>query len=322
MKNLKIFLLLILLIQVLSLTENNEGPLSDNGIIYIPMTKNVEKTIKLPNENGIFNLTIVALKKNVNIIIKKLGVFSTLNETNVQNFSYNSIILDSYKNEDKFITFSVSEDCKVEISGVLKRSTAEYEMFDYKIDSKIEVGRNNFVIFLDDISGTGKDVAKFEMKFKFKDKIVNQNATYGFLYLPVKKNESLVLGKHYNKNDTGNKLNNIKFNKTEIELTINNWYYNGNMSQPENKPYFAFIFSVDSEANLVETFYFTINSEIINLFLIISIVVALVFAVITFFLIRRKQATEGTSISGEESKDEQKTESDENNNNKEVSSEN
>jgi len=159
------------------------------------------------------------------------------------------------------------------------------------------------------------------LKWNFKD-IKNQNGTFGFLYLPLKGNESLVLGKHYNKGDIGNKLEKLTFTDNEFQLIVNNSYYKGKMSKPENKNYFAFIFSIDKEDKLVGNYYFTINSEIINLFLIISIVVALVFAVITFFLIRRKQATEGTSITGEESKDEQKTESDENNNNKEVSSEN
>ena len=320
MKNLKIFLLLILLIQVLSLSENKDYHLEENDIIAINMTMGHKERIDLPNKNGTFNLTIVALKKDVKITIENVGVFSNLGskeeKVNFSNHPLTLIINDDKKN---YFEFSVSDNCKVEISGVLKKDVTDYLMFDYKIDSKIEVERNNFVIFLDDSNPT--EIKEFEMKFKFKD-IKNQNGTFGFLYLPLKGNESLVLGKHYNKDDIGNKLEKLTFTDNEFQLIVNNSYYKGKMSKPENKNYFAFIFSIDKEDKLVGNYYFTINSEIINLFLIISIVVALVFAVITFFLIRRKQATEGTSITGEESKDEQKTESDENNNNKEVSSEN
>ena len=320
MKNFKIFLLLILLIQVLSLSENKEYSIKENDIIPINMTKEQKEIIHLlPTTNGTFYLTIVALKKDVKITIDNVGVFSTLNspEEKVNIFNYSLPL--KFNDDKNFIRLSVNDNCKVEISGVLKKDVTDYLMFDYKIDSKIEVERNNFVIFLDDSNPT--EIEKFEMKFKFKD-IKNQNGTFGFLYLPLKSNESLVLGKHYNKDDIGNKLEKLKFTDNEFQLIVNNSYYKGKMSKPENKNYFAFIFSIDKEDKLVGNYYFTINSEIINLFLIISIVVALVFAVITFFLIRRKQATEGTSITGEESKDEQKTESDENNNNKEVSSEN
>ena len=51
---------------------------------------------------------------------------------------------------------------------------------------------------------------------------------------------------------------------------------------------------------MIEEFSFTINSEIINVFLIVSIVIALVFAVITFFLIRRKQTSEMLNVEGGE----------------------
>jgi flagellar basal body-associated protein FliL len=49
----------------------------------------------------------------------------------------------------------------------------------------------------------------------------------------------------------------------------------------------------------IDSYSFAINSEIINVFLIVSIVIALIFAIITFFLIRRKQSSESTNIEGD-----------------------
>ena len=48
------------------------------------------------------------------------------------------------------------------------------------------------MIFLGD-----EKVEKFDMKFNFKENIKNKKATYGFLYLPTKNTEYIVLGKHY-----------------------------------------------------------------------------------------------------------------------------
>ena len=122
-------------------------------------------------------------------------------------------------------------------------------------------------------------------------------------------------------------MEHLTFTDNEFQLIVNNSYYKGKMSKPENKNYFAFIFSIDKEDKLVGNYYFTINSEIINLFLIISIVVALVFAVITFFLIRRKQTSqESSNLEGEDSKEEkivnEEKEEKEEKDDKEISSEN
>ena len=66
------------------------------------------------------------------------------------------------------------------------------------------------------------------------------------------------------------------------------------------KNYIAFIFSINSNNGEIKEYSFTINSEIINVFLIVSIVIALIFAVITFFLIRRKQTSEMLNVEGGE----------------------
>ena len=67
-------------------------------------------------------------------------------------------------------------------------------------------------------------------------------------------------------------------------------------------------------------FSFTINSEIINIFLIVSIIIALIFAVITFFLIRRKQTSESVNIENQENfvTNDKKEEKEENGNKEEA----
>ena len=137
-----------------------------------------------------------------------------------------------------------------------------------------------------------------DMKFKFNnDSILNKYITYGFILLPSDIPEFIAQGKYYtsfNPNLT------VRFmNHTEIEETIPNPYYENAISRENQfKPHFAFIFSIDSEKK-IDNYSFAINSEIINVFLIVSIVIALIFAIITFFLIRRKQSSESTNIEGD-----------------------
>ena len=143
-----------------------------------------------------------------------------------------------------------------------------------------------------------EEYKQLDMKFKFNnDSILNKYITYGFILLPSDIPEFIAQGKYYtsfNPNLT------VRFmNHTEIEETIPNPYYENAISRENQfKPHFAFIFSIDSEKK-IGNYSFAINSEIINVFLIVSIVIALIFAIITFFLIRRKQSSESTNIEGD-----------------------
>ena len=326
MKIFKTFLLLMLSIQILSLSENNEIIYLDaNNIINITMNAAEKKNLSLPGgESDKYFLSILALTKGVKISINQVVDFGGSN--NNPNIEPKENIFTHSRESDKYrnIEFSIDKNSTVEISSVLINETNkanEYKKIDYKVDSKIQVDKNNFVIFLED-----EKIENFEMKFKFKDNIKNINVTYGFIYLPIKDEKYLVLGKNY-KTGTDNKLEQKNFPESEMELKVNNPYYDGEMKKPENKDHFAFIFSIDDGEKMVGDFNFTINSEIINLFLIISIAVALVFAVITFFLIRRKQTSEESSnLEGEDSKEEkivnEEKEEKEEKDDKEISSEN
>jgi len=298
MKNLKIFLLLILSIKISSLELFEVPPpdkLGENNIIKFDAEKDQNIKLNLPDENNDFYITILSLKKGVKITINNVGVFNkSTSAEQKENVVTKAIKLTEQINQvDRYIEFSVSEKCEVEVSSVLKNVNREYQNIEYKIDTEISVQKNNFVIFLKD-----EDVEKFEMKFNFKEDIKNKEATYGFLFLPTESPEYIVLGKHYRSYKGDKSLETIKFDEAAKQLTAKNDYYE--KGKETNKEHLAFIFSIDYDEKTIQEFSFTINSEIINVFLIVSIVIALVFAVITFFLIRRKQTTEGTNAEGGE----------------------
>ena len=269
--------------------------LGQNDITKFDAEKDTNIKLNLPEENNDFYITILSLKKGVKITINNVGVFNkSTSAEQKENVVTKAIKLTEQINQvDRYIEFSVSEKCEVEVSSVLKNGNREYQNIEYKIDTEISVQKNNFVIFLKD-----EDVEKFEMKFNFKEDIKNKEATYGFLFLPTESPEYIVLGKHYRSYKGDNSLQTIKFDEAAKQLTVNNPYYEN--GKETNKEHLAFIFSIDYDEKTIQEFSFTINSEIINVFLIVSIVIALVFAVITFFLIRRKQTTEGTNAEGGE----------------------
>ena len=295
MKNFKIFLLLILSIKISSLELFGVDPptkLDKNNITKFDVKKDEEIQLNLPDENEMFYITILALKKGAKITIKNVGIYNNLeNEEQKENIVNKEIKLTEQLVENRFINFSVSENCEIEVSSILKNQFKEYQSIEYKIDTEISVEKNNFVIFLKD-----EDVEKFEMKFNFKDDIKNKDVTYGFIFLPTESPEYLVLGKHYKRYNS--KLQELKFDAAAKQIKVDNPYYK--KDKETNKEHLAFIFSIDCEDKMIDKFSFTINSEIINVFLIVSIIIALIFAVITFFLIRRKQTTEGTNIEGGE----------------------
>ena len=301
MKIFKIFLLLIILIQISSLESfgvDSEVKIGENNITKFNANASEQIKIKLPVNNSDYYITILALEKGVKITINNVSVFKTMNNPEqIENIVTKHIKLtEELGDNERYIEFNVSKNCEIEISGVLKNQYNEYKSIKYEIDSEIKVDKNNFVIFLGD-----EKVEKFDMKFNFKENIKNKKATYGFLYLPTKNTEYIVLGKHYReyyeKNNAENKLDSYEFKETAKQFKKINPFYE--KEKPPNKEHLAFIFSIDSENQMIDNYSFTINSEIINVFLIVSIVIALVFAVITFFLIRRKQTTEGTNIEGE-----------------------
>lgn len=302
----KIFLLLILFMKIVSYLEEVIilGELGDNNFSKYNVTKNYEQQLNFMEKNESLYISILNVKNDA-----KINIVNTKNSSLIEkDFQKgNRLVLLNIKeqslsseNEEGYITFNVSDDIKIEVTSVRQDKNTKYKKIDYQLDQEIKVkDYNNFVIFLDD-----EDVEKFEMKFSFKDDIKSEEICYGFIKLPFDKTEYIPIGKNYKE------LKCEKVGESSKQLTVDNPFYE--KSKDDLKPYIAFIFSINKSDELIQEFSFTINSEIINVFLIVSIVIALIFAVITFFLIRRKQTSESGSIEGEDSynKEEDKEEKD------------
>ena len=305
MKSYQIFLSLILFFLLSSLTNEQEPELGESSVIYL--TDNEMRVLNLSKDD---NLEIHFNKKEGQHFIR---LFSQ-NGTNIKIQSLNSKLADIINIEKQYIDINISsseftgengyiivtvnqDNTHVEISSVVLQNTTgggiyAYQNKTYSIDTEEKVESNNFVIFLDN----EQDYEKFDLKFKFNENSEAKNtiATFGFICLPNNNPEYIPLAKYMK--EIGN-LTEHNITNVEFEEKIVNKFPKKDIREPY-KPMLAFIFSVD--VNTKQTFSYSINSEIINIFLIVSIVIALVFAVITFFLIRRKQSADSNSIEGAE----------------------
>ena len=305
MKSYQIFLSLILFFLLASLTNEQEFELGEietidlpvNGISKKTLSKNDILKISFNKEIGLHFIRLISLTE-ANITIQT----NNSKLANLINIEQKSIEIKINSNEftaqDGYVNLTVSQDnTQVEISSVVwinyDEGLNKYEIKNYSIDTEEKVENNNFIIFLDN----EQDYEKFDMKFKFNDsEVKNKNATFGFICLPNKSPEYIPFAKHIKNIEIGN-LTDHNISDIEFEQKIINKFPKKE-NRETNKPVLAFIFSVDIDKR--QYFSYSINSEIINIFLIVSIVIALVFAVITFFLIRRKQSADSNSIEGAE----------------------
>jgi hypothetical protein len=300
MKSYQIFVSLIIFINFAPFTlELDERTVKKSEVFQISMKKDEAQILNFTNDNGgVYHLLLLSLNNKTNITIQeKLVKDFDVSEGNPIQIN---LTTSGDNAVDDYIKFSVAEDAIVEVTSVLVNNitndTYVYQKVEYLIDTELSVEKNNFVIILD----KDEDYEQFDMKFKFNDTskdILDKYITYGFILLPSNSTQLIAQGKYYT---TFNPNLTVRYiNHTEFEEKIPNPYYKNAISKKNDlKPYFAFIFSIDSE-NKIDNYSFAINSEIINVFLIVSIVIALVFAIITFFLIRRKQSSESTNIEGD-----------------------
>ena len=304
MKSYQIFLSLILFFLLASLTNEQEFELGEietidlpvNGISKKTLSKNDILKISFNKEIGLHFIRLISLTE-ANITIQTTNS-KLANLINIEQKSIDiKINSTEFTHQDGYVNLKVSQDnTQVEISSVVwinyDEGLNKYEIKSYSIDTEEKVENNNFIIFLEE-----QDYEKFDLKFKFNDsEVKNKNATFGFICLPNKSPEYIPLAKHIKNIEIGN-LTDHNISDIEFEQKIINKFPKKE-NRETNKPVLAFIFSVDIDKR--QYFSYSINSEIINIFLIVSIVIALVFAVITFFLIRRKQSADSNSIEGAE----------------------
>ena len=307
MKSYQIFLALIIFFQFSSLTYQQTQEetyivktIGKNEFFNRTLLKSQTLSLNVDNEEGEYFLTILSRDESqINVENIKEGIMNVkVNNSYKINFTPSKL-----NDRNKILEIKVDKDnTMIEITSVLSNNGNNgiytYEFKNYSIDQEEEVNNNSFIIFLDD----EQDYEKFDMKFKFnEDAIKEKIATFGFICLPTNETKYIAQANNYLKNgdEKDTNLTSLKINETQFESKVTNKFRKKDKdSRKKNKPFLAFIFSVEFEFKL-QKYSYSINSEIINIFLIVSIVIALVFAVITFFLIRRKQSSESTSIEGD-----------------------
>jgi preprotein translocase subunit YajC len=268
------------------LIEDSDLKITDNYIDDIILNSSNNYTIK-------FNISLLDNQNIYLSLISKNNSNFTIN-SNFKNATTKSFsnMINSTEVGDNICTINInsSNDNIIQIIHIKNNSYSSYRKITEDDDETIEIKKKfyNFVKFLDD----DKNI---KVEIKFKDNLKN-NVICGIVRL-LSNNENYIPRVETFK-DKGliDKYNNKKIKK-EKSFEIKNIEYD--KDDKKNGIYTAFILSINSTANIEHDYSIIINEDIMNEFLIGSIIVALIFAVITFFLIRRKQNV-GEKKTGEE----------------------
>ena len=228
------------------------------------------------NESKILNL---AYNKNRNNYVSFLSLDnlnfnfnSTKKELNSKNTALKEIEVKNPTEGDLLVNITSEKDNRIEIINIIENDKSSY--FEITTDDQKFTKKNyNFVKFLDN-----KEKLKVEINFK---KQYEGQLHWGIVHL-ASKNISYIprafnFGDAIKNKKSKNLTKDMSFEFKDIEI-----------SKKDNKKATAFICSIDTNEE-IENYSVIINKDIMNNFLIGSIILALIFAVITFFLIRRKQ---------------------------------
>ena len=269
--------------------KDHDLKLTETKLYYINIEANQTKTIQLFNwkkENKkvyvsfvVLNDTTIKVKSNVS---KILDGKNELHDNHLL-IKYNT---SDYIEDNINITLSPNKNATIEITNIIQEELMQYQTISL---SENNVNKNNFVLFLNDAKN------KYKLSIKFNEK--PNKCHDALLRLPTKDSNYILPASNYNK-ENNNCTDNYEFKIGDIK------------DKNKNKNYSAFIFSIDEEKNYNYTVTVTQDDEAMNIFLYISIGLAGVFAVITFFLIRRKQSIDTKNddnkedLYNEENKDE------------------
>ena len=273
------FTLLLILFNVFTsvLYEGLNSQLKDQDmtqtkLTILNLTANQTETLHLYKEkkNAMVYLSIVVLgdaQIKVNSSMEKI-----LDENKKEfsdflqiNYSISEAIVD-----DINLKLTPNKDVQIEITNIIQDKFMEYQEISY---AQNNVTKNNFVLFLNDTKN------KYKVSIKFNKDSKPISCYYNLLRLPTNDFNYILPASKYNKKNNQCKED-YEFRIGDIK------------GEDKNKKHSAFIFSI--EENKLYNYSVTINitqvDEAMTIFLYISIGLAGVFAVITFFLIRRKQS--------------------------------
>ena len=264
--------------------------LADNYIDDIVLNSSEPFTINLDlKEKELIHLSLISYDKSNFTIIDTNIKFQT-NASNTTNSYLREINISMVKNVDKpYIIISSENDNKIQIVHIKNTSDSLYYKVKEDDDETIKIKKKyyNFVKFIGDDKTIKVDI-------KFKDNLKN-NISYGIVRLLSKNEKYIPRVETFKEKGLIDKYDNEKMKK---EKTITIKKINHEKDDEDNGIYTAFILSINSSATFKD-YSIIINEDIMNNFLLGSIIVALIFAVITFFLIRRKQNV-GEKKTGEE----------------------
>ena len=206
------------------------------------------------------------------------------NETNQQIFL--ELNNSNFNKDNLIINITSKNDSVIQIINIVKDKFSSYKNIE---DDNEEINIKNIYNFARFL----KDENKIQFKINFKEDI-NATIFYGIVILKSDKVNYIPRVSNFQTNKYGISNETIE-NGKDIEIKVDNKY----KKDTNKSDYPALIVSIETQNKSIN-YYVTINPKnIMNIFLIISIIIALIFAVITFFLIRRKQNI-GTQNVGDE----------------------
>ena len=264
------FYLSIIVINSISSMLTDDPEIIDiegNIIVNFSLNANESKTLNLSyNKNSNMYISFLSLDN------LKFNLESTKTELNSKDKTLSEIEVKNLTEGDLLVNITSEKDNRIEIINIIDNETSSY--FEIKSDDqKFEKKNYNFLKFLEN-----KDKLKVEINFK---KQYEGKLHCGIVHL-ASKNISYIPRAFNFGNEIKNEI------KIDLKKDMSFEFKNIDISKKDNKKKTAFICSIDTNEE-IENYSVIINKDIMNNFLIGSIILALIFAVITFFLIRRKQ---------------------------------
>ena len=256
-----------------------------NSISNFNLKSNEKKVLEFDYKKDENNRTnYISLFPFDNITIESEIEQLKKNETNQQIFL--ELNNSNFNKDNLIINITSKNDSVIQIINIVKDNFSSYKNIE---DDNEEINIKNIYNFARFL----KDENKIQFNINFKEDI-NATIFYGIVLLKSNKVNYIPRVFNFQTNKYGISNETIE-NGKDIEIKVDNKY----KKDTNKSDYPALIVSIET-LNISINYYVTINPKnIMNIFLIISIIIALIFAVITFFLIRRKQNI-GTQNVGDE----------------------
>ena len=303
------FLLLTLFNALLSLSINKDNYELEETIFDYNISDNFINTIDLKKDINIALNVSYTFGKNLFLSIKTLNnkAFNVscsdikeLNKEDTKEFIKTIDMLTFKKDELLAIDIGSKEENSIEIINIVDEDKNKYYLIK-EIDKTYTINNSNFVYYIKNNEIENK---KLVIKLKFKDEI---NAKMYNSLIRLSSNNIDYIPRVFNFDKSLYLEEDFKGKEKTIEVSEDK----GN----KKLDIVAFIFSIDPES-IVDEYSVTLSIEekndIMNEFLIGSIILALIFAVITFFLIRRKKNINEKNVDDDFYKEENKEEEEKN----------